>query len=279
MKRILYMAFIVILFTCSPLFGEMIGNEAWGFKFTVPEGWLYQQGPDGAVLGHNTVAGMIIVMPHIASNVQEIIGEMQQGLVEEGVQLFPAGDLQKIEDGIIAGDFQGIFNGQQVKATVIGTVSPDGGGAYIFALSLPHEYSSQLGSAATSIAKNMQYMKSDTSSLMAHFAGSWASFSSNTEDYITFFANGEYTNSYVASYSGDFTDAFSGEQTGSWGVAGEDQELGQWNVRGNKKSGTIFLQSADGSEYEISYEVHVENGVTYWSEYYFNGSFYMKKTD
>ena len=41
----------------------------------------------------------------------------------------------------------------------------------------------------------------------------------------------------------------------------------------------IYLQSSDGSEYEIRYEVHVENGVTYWNEYYFNGSFYMKNTE
>ena len=270
---------MIMLFTFPQLFAETIGNETWGFTFAVPSGWLYQQGPDGAVLGHNTVAGMIIVMPHMASNVQEVIGEMQQGLVEEGVQLYPAGDLQKVGDGIISGDYQGLFNGQQVSASVIGTVSPSGGGAYIFALALPQEFSNELGSAALSIAKNMQYMKSDSGSLMAHFAGSWASFSSNTEDYITFFANGQYTNEYIASYSGEFTDAFSGEQTGSWGVAGGEEELGRWSVRGNKRNGTIYLQSSDGSTYEIHYEVHVENGATYWSEYYFNGSFYMKNTE
>jgi hypothetical protein len=279
MKRVLCIAVLMMFFPCALLLGETIGNDMWGFTFAVPEGWLYQQGPDGAVLGHNSIPGMIIVMPHMTQNVQEVLGEMRQGLVEEGVQLYPAGDLRKIDSGIIAGDYQGLFNGQRVKATVIGTVSSEGGGAYIFALALPQEFNDELGSAAMSIAQNMHYVKSDSGSLMAHFAGSWASFSSNTEDYITFFANGTYTNEYVASYSGEFTDAFSGEQTGNWGVAGGDQELGTWTIRGNRKSGMIILKSSDGSTYEINYQVHVENGVTYWSEYYFNGSFYMKNTE
>ena len=279
MKRILVLAFILLLFPCFLICAETIGNESWGFSFGVPEGWLYQHGPEGAVLGHNSIPGMIIVMPHMASHMGEVSGEMQQGLIEEDVQLYPAGGIQQIDTGIVSGDYQGLFNGQQVKATVIGTVSPDGGGAYIFAIALPQEYSSELGRAAMSIAKNMQYVKSDSGSLMAHFAGSWASFSSNTEDYITFFANGQYTNEYVASYSGEFTDAFSGEQTGNWGVSGGDQELGRWSVKGSKRKGMIYLQASDGSQYEIRYEVHVENGVTYWSEYYFNGSFYMKNTE
>ena len=41
--------FILLILFCSGFFGstEEIGNPAWGFTFTVPQGWLYQQMEDG----------------------------------------------------------------------------------------------------------------------------------------------------------------------------------------------------------------------------------------
>ncbi len=274
-------AFVFVLFFILagfPLIGQQVAGDAnWGFKFTVPPGWVYQQGPDGAILGHNTIAGMIIVMPHMASNFQEVTTEMHAGIMEEGVQLYPDGNLQTIGSSIVAGSYHGMFNGQPVKARVLGTFSPQGGGAYIFALALPHEFSSQLAGTADAIAQGMQYEKVDTSGLMAHLSGNWVSYTSNTESYITLMPNGEYSDSYVSSYSGEFSDAWSGEQTGSWGIAGQDAERGRWTVRGNKMQGVIYMKAADGTEYEISYQVHVEKGQTYWNEYLFNGNLYWKK--
>jgi hypothetical protein len=268
----------LFFFAVLPLFADQeVGDESWGFKFKVPAGWVYQQDTDGVILGHNTIPGMIIVMPHMQASLQAVTSEMQAGIMEEGIQLFPAGGLEGGKNNVIAGNYQGAFNGQSVRARVIGTFSPYGGGAYIFALALPNEFGSPLTGAADTIARGMQYIKIDLPSLMAHFAGAWVSFTSNTESYMTLMGNGEYTDSYVSSYSGDFSDSFSGEQTGSWGVAGEDQDRGRWTVRGNKNKGTIFLTAAEGNKYEMYYEVHVEKGQVYWNEYYFNGKLYIKQ--
>lgn len=277
MKRVA-VAFL-FFFAGSLLFADQeVGDVNWGFKFKVPEGWVYQQDTDGVILGHNTIPGMIIVMPHMQASLQDVMSEMKAGLMEEGIQLFPAGSLEGGKNNVIAGNYQGAFNGQSVRARVTGTFSPyGGGGAYIFALALPNEFSSPLTGAADTIAKGMQYIKIDLPSLMAHFTGAWVSFTSNTESYMTLMGNGEYSDSYVSSYSGDFSDSSSGEQTGSWGIAGEDQKRGHWTVRGNKNKGTIYLTTADESKHEMYYEVHVENGQVYWNEYYFNGKLYSKQ--
>jgi hypothetical protein len=279
-KKLAVVCALLFVFAGFPLFAQQVAGDAnWGFKFTVPSGWVYQQEPDGAILGHNTIAGMIIVMPHMASSFQEVTTQMQAGIMEEGVQLYPDGSLQTIGSSIVAGNYEGMFNGQSVKARVLGTFSPQGGGAYIFALALPNEFSGQLAGAADAIAQGMQYAKVDTSGLILHFSGTWVSYTSNTESYMTFMANGEYSDSSVSSYSGEFSDAWSGEQTGSWGLAGQDEERGRWTVRGDKRQGVIYMKAADGSEYEMSYQVHVENGQTYWNEYLFNGTLYMKNTE
>jgi hypothetical protein len=280
MKKFAFVYILLFVVAGAPLFAQQVaGDASWDFKFTVPPGWVYQQGPDGAILGHNSIAGMIIVMPHMASSFQEVTTQMQAGIMEEGVQLHPDGKLQTIGSSIVAGNYQGMFNGQRVKAKVLGTFSPQGGGAYIFALALPNEFSGKLAGAADAIAQGMQYAKVDTSGLMAHLSGTWVSYTSNTESYMTLMPNGEYSDNSVSSYSGEFSDALSGEQTGSWGLAGQDEDRGRWTVRGNKRKGVIYMNAADGSEYEMSYQVHVENGQTYWNEYLFNGTHYMKKTE
>jgi hypothetical protein len=113
MKRSVFTIFLVIFFSDAYILaGQMIGDDNWGFNFKAPAGWVHQQGPDGAVLGHNTIAGMIIVMPHLAASLQEVLGELQAGLMEEGIQLNPTGGLQTIDTNIIAGSYQGLFNGQ-----------------------------------------------------------------------------------------------------------------------------------------------------------------------
>jgi hypothetical protein len=39
----------------------------------------------------------------------------------------------------------------------------------------------------------------------------------------------------------------------------------------------LTITYAGGNQREIEYHVHVENGTTCWSEYYFNGELYGRK--
>jgi len=257
--------------TISP--GE-VGDPNWGFKFRPPEGWKFQKSAETVILGHDTIAGAIFVLPHTAKSLQAVQAEMQSGLTDEGVQLLPTGAIQPLGNNAVAGEYAGIFNGEQVKARGIGTFSPYGGGAYIVAVSTPDKYSPQLSGAADAIAKGMQYFKVEVSDLMRHFAGTWATSTTNTLTNMTLAPDGSYHDSYESSYSGNLTDGTF--KTGDWAVAGQDQGKGRWTVRGNKQQGTIIIKLADGTENTLEYRVHVEKGQTYWNEYWFNGSLYNK---
>ena len=159
---------------------DEVGDSNWGFKFRPPEGWKSQKTAEYIILGHDTVAGAIFVLPHMEAGAQEVRAEMQSGLSDEGVQLFPTGAIEAFGSNAFAGEYAGIFDGQQVKARGIGTSSPYGGGAYIVALTTPDKYGPQLSGAADAIANAMRYIKVDVSSLVRHFSGTWRSSTSNT---------------------------------------------------------------------------------------------------
>ncbi len=255
-----------------------VGDPSWGFKFTPPAGWVHQQSAEGVILGHNTIAGMILVIPHMSENMQLMQQEMMQGIQEGESSLAVSGALQNPAQNVLAGDYTGMMDGTEVKARGFGFLSPNGGGAYLIAVSTPDKLSGDLVGAAESIAQNMQYFKVDVSDLARHFAGTWSHFTTNTSTWMTFHPDGTYSDEYEDSYSGDLTDGW-GNQTGDWGTAGQQSGRGRWTVRGTKDVGTIIVQKANGEEVYYEYRVNQKDGHKYYWEYYFNGDFYMKKEE
>lgn len=260
----------------AKLSSQLVGDSSWGFGFRPPKGWKYRKTDGGAVLGHDTVAGMILVIPHMAASIQEIQDQMQEGLVEEGLQRQLAGRLQSMGKNALAGDYSGTAQGEQVKARGIGTLSPYGGGAYIIAMTTPAKFGREISAAADAIAGGMEYVKAEASDLVNHFSGAWANMTKSTATYVTLRPDGTYVQKYEGGYSGQFSNQY-GSQTGSWGHAREERGGGRWTVRGNRQQGVIVLKSQDGGETVVQYRVHVEKGETYWREYFFNGELYGKQ--
>jgi hypothetical protein len=260
----------------SQVSSDEVGDPNWGFKFNPPRGWKFQKGPQGAVLGHDTIAGMILVIPHMTANLQLVQQEMQEGLVEEGTQLHLAGKLVTMDRSSFAGEYQGIYQGQQVKARGIGTLSPFGGGAYIIALTIPSKYGLELSGAAETIARNMKYFQVNVSGLVSHFSGTWVHTTGSTTTWVTMAPTGEFSTNYEAGYWGQLNDQL-GNQTGNWDVNSSEKSQGRWTVRGNREQGNIIITYPNGSETYVQYRVHVEKGQTYWNEYKFDGNHYSKR--
>jgi len=260
----------------APSTGTKIDDPSWGFTFVAPAGWKSRREANTVLLGSDTVPGLIAVIPHTEANLQAVRTQLQQGLQDEGVQLSPAGALSPLGDSALAGEFQGIFNGEQAKARGIGTSSPYGGGAYIVAVTTPEKYGAAIAGAADQIARSIQYRKIDVSDLMQHFAGTWINYTTNTETKMALAADGRFWSNYEASYGGQFNNEL-GDTTGAWGTANQDQGEGRWTVRGDRSQGAITLSYANGNQETVQYQVHVENGQTYWAEYYFNGKLYGKQ--
>ena len=248
---------------------QTMSHEQWGFSFQVPKGWVCEHDESGAILGHETIAGMILVLPHSLATGEELLSTMQEGLEEEGVSLYPSGKIKKGKGGIYNATYGGIFQGQEVRALSYGTLSPNGGGAFVIALSTPEGYSKALSNAADVLVRSMKYPKAEAGPTVPSLAGIWVTMTKSTETTLTLAPNGQFSTGYVAEYGGT--------ESGQWGLAREDHSSGRWTTSGSREQGTITLVYGNGKRQTIQYRVHAENGEIYWNEYWFNGDLYGRR--
>ena len=249
-----------------------VSDPSWGFKFSLPKGWKAEKGPKGAVLGHDTIPGMIWVFPHTASSLQEIQAQMQHGLEEEDIHLRLASPIQSLGSNVLAGTFSGLYQGQQVKARGLATLAPNGGGALIIAMTVPNKFGADLSNTADKVAGSMQYSPSVGSaglggtgggsvpsssggSLMRQMAGVYYSFSSagvgysgGTERKVTLCPNGTYYTATESGYSGGAGTA------GAWGTASQGGGRGTWRIEGNLQQGTIVTVDSGGKATTYRYQ-------------------------
>ena len=257
----------------ATLSADVVSDPNWGYRFSLPKGWKVEKGPDGAILGHDTVAGVIWIFPHSASTLKEVRKQMRAGLDEQDVRLQLTSQLQPLGENAVAGIFSGTYQRQQVKAQGIGTFLPNGGGAYIVAMAVPDKFGSDLQNAADAVARSIQPvaaqesitakgpggaagpMESGTAQLMREMAGAYYSFSSaglassgGTERRVTLCPNGTYYSGSESSYSG-------GAGTGgAWGSANQKSGRGTWRVKGNVNQGVLTTIDSSGKATEYRYQ-------------------------
>jgi hypothetical protein len=251
---------------------DTLSESFWGYSFTNPDGWNYQKNSDAAILGHDTVAGLIVVYPHRLEDLAALRQEMLRGLDEDGIYLRLSGELTKTGSGY-SGTYTGMYGGESVKAKGYATLSPYGGGAIVIALSTPSAYSGELQQAAASVVGSIRYKKESSTDLMQHFVGKWQTWSRYRESSVYLYPDGTYTDSSSVSYGN--ADAAAGA---TWGAAGDTHGRGHWRVRGNIREGELIFTDADGESGSYRYRVHTEGGETYWNEYYFGDTLYSRSS-
>ncbi len=101
--------------------------------------------------------------------------------------------------------------------------------------------------------------------------GKWKDIRSSGHTIIVLMSDGTY------SYYSDFAAGNSTQGDTNWGYGNATRDRGTWKAVGTPKRGTIYYQSQQGGSDTLSYQVHVENGRTYWGEYYFDGKLYVKQ--
>jgi hypothetical protein len=256
-----------------PLGAQVATDPAWGYSFTPPAGWKMKMDSNGALLGHDTIAGMIIVFPHSAASMAELRTQMLQGLNEQAFQLGVAGEPKPLGKNALAAECQGYASGQEVRGRTIGALSPYGGGAIVIAISTPQGYGRDLAAAAEKIVQSMQFPKTDAAAVARVLAGSWSAVSSQSQ--FTLSPDGRFSEYSESTSSGNFRDQY-GNDTGNWGTGSANQGAGTWSARGTREKGSILFVYSSGKRASYEYRVHVENGKVYWNEYYFGGILYGK---
>jgi len=107
--------------------------------------------------------------------------------------------------------------------------------------------------------------------IFPRLVGEWKDIRSSGNTIITLMGNGQYA------YYSDFAAGNSAAGETNWSTANANSNRGTWRAKGTPRAGTIFYNSQDGTSDTLSYQVHVENGQTYWGEYYFDGMIYVKQ--
>ncbi len=107
--------------------------------------------------------------------------------------------------------------------------------------------------------------------VFSQLLGKWKDIRSSGHTIIVLMADGTY------SYYSDFAAGNSAQGDTNWGYGNSSRDRGTWKAVGTPRRGTIYYQSQQGGSDTLSYQVHVENGRTYWGEYYFDGKLYVKQ--
>ncbi|UCF67058.1 MAG: hypothetical protein JSV80_14940 [Acidobacteriota bacterium] len=266
-----------------PISDEHVSDASWGFRFIPPSGWKWKADHSGAVLGHDTIPGMILVIPHQETDLQSVSRQLQQGLTEDDLTLSPSGQVNQKGNGLLTCEVTGVAQGHQVKGRAYGTLSPHGGGAYVLGVTTPEKYGEGIAEAADAISTSMSYFKSDTSELFRHFAGMWAHYSGGygggTLINYNFYPDGTFEDTSETSYNINSSSDGWGTPDTNIGATGVQSSSARWTVRGNLEAGQIIIKRPDGSERYIDYQIFVEKGRKYLREFLFDGRHFSKQKD
>jgi hypothetical protein len=138
----------------------VVNDAAWGIHFDPPPGWKYRKGEGVYIMGHDTIPGMILIMPHPYKNLQEARAAAAEPLYQaEDGQLMVTGEVRQISDGLMAADYGGIIQGKQARGHVVCVLSPYGGGVLILAGNDAASYSQRYATMAEDLARGMTFTK------------------------------------------------------------------------------------------------------------------------
>ena len=273
MKRFLFLWAATVGWGVTGGFAELIHEPSWPCTFQSPAGWKCQHDANGAMLSHETIAGLILVLPHSHTNLPPVLAQMRAGLTEPDATLALDGEVKPLGAAALAANYRGTMGGAAVIARSIGTVSANGGGAYVAAVAAPEQFGEALRKAAESLADSVTVAKVDPADVARQFVGRWMSIGKNSQTTLTIYADGTFAFVSESTYSGQFRDS-GGHDAGHWGVMGQNQQRGYWAVRGTREQGVFQIITPAGASSTVDYRVHVEKGLTYWNEYYIDGKLY-----
>ncbi|MEM6321568.1 MAG: hypothetical protein AAF960_28170 [Bacteroidota bacterium] len=236
--------------------GRTFADPAVGFQFSIPNDWIGQQIEGGSYLiGHNTKLGFVLVMPHNYTDLQQMYRESAQGIHEEGIQLMLTRGLQQRGKNGLMGDYEGMIQGQMVKAHAIGLIAPHGGGLTMLVAVRKDLYSRDYFQTLESIANSVVFKKPKVTAA----AKNWNQRLSGAK--LTYYntSNG-FSDKIVIDLCTNGQFGYNSNSSGMSGgasvltYAGQDAGQGTWTISSRGNTGLLILSFHNGerSEYELS---------------------------
>jgi hypothetical protein len=212
----------------------------------------------------NSEMGTVYLVFH-SENQLEFDGEMFYYMLIPGII--------RVSDEYMIYDYPYVLQGNQLTITF-----PEEGYQLQFSKATGTTSTSTVSKAKKTTQKSThtQGGTAGVTAMMKHFAGYWWHYSGSSsishEDLIYLAPDGTYRNrsentADITNYDqyGDVSSQYLGNF--------QDRSQGQWTVKGNKYKGVIIVTWADGSTYNINYEVKPSKNQRF-GDYYFNGTLY-----
>lgn len=258
--------------------------EYEGWSLRVPRAWKHREQGGRLLLGGDTEAGLIVVLPTPAKDA----AGLQQGLVSllGDVGMFPPPPLPTAAR--LAGgaafytEVQGTANtGEAARVRAVAVVGPRTSIAVVGATTPDAARFGTLSRRVDSIARSVRFFEPKVSPGQRFVAGEWWSFTSGstatshggTEGSLAFCPGGRYVTSSESSYQGtlDSTGTYTGTPgtlsgEGGWLASGRSGGAGRWRAVGNAQAGVVHVTYPNGTTGQIRYEVRAgdpEGGVRF----------------
>ena len=272
MKLFIQAFLIVLIATFVPshdLNAQKTGKVSYptlGISFTLPDGWVGQETDEGMLVGHQTIAGLILLSTHEYTTLDELRNEATTGLQDgSGTSLNLAGPSRTLNDRTIEAHYTGTLQWQPAKAMALAVLNRQGSGVLMIAIATQQVYGDPLEKALRQIHTSLQFTKPDVGSLIAQ----WQNTLRGTR--LT------YMDSYTSgsSYDGGIGGGYSSEAridlcpqgyfqyssnstvgVGGSGVSGyaggRDQGAGTWEIQVRQGTPTLILQFYNQEEYSYA---------------------------
>ncbi|MBI1983259.1 MAG: hypothetical protein HYS61_03580, partial [Acidobacteria bacterium] len=238
--------------------GGAINDPYMGVSFDPPQGWKYEKRQAIYVIGHMTIPGMILVMPHSYNSAQEVMAAANEPLYQgQDGQLMLTRAPQVVSQNMLVSDFGGVLGGQQAQGRIICMISPHGGGVLILAGTAAGSYTQQYATLAEGMARSMRFSKPQEPPGAAmwkqRLAGARLAYmkSGGSTDSSGGYAWSDQHDIYLCS-DGSFQS--SGGFSGTLGTAGgsaiwdpgNQTKVGQWAIVGHGGVPALQLRHQDG---------------------------------
>jgi hypothetical protein len=251
--------------------GNIVNDPPLGVRFSVPPGWKHEKQQANYIMGHDTIPGMIIVMPHNYNSIQEVAAAAGEPLYQaQDGHLMVSGQPVTLAQNIIAADYSGHLQGNQAMGRIVGVVSPFGGGFLVMAGTTTQHYGPQYAQLAENVARSMSFSKPQlppeaamwkqklTGMRLAYLKsggssdiGGYYGWSEEKDIYLcsdgSFQASGQFSGSIGATGGSAIMDPGRKTSAGQWAITGQ---TGQPALQLRLNTGDVqtYILSTDGSK-------------------------------
>lgn len=232
-----------------------------GISFDIPAGWSAYVEEQAVIMGHESIPGLIIMTKNHATSMAQLTLLAEQGIAEPGIQLSPVGAFKSTGNNRLAGQYQGVFNGESVKAYALALIDLKGKGVNIISLTAANQFSEQHQIEANKLAASVRFFQAlDSASTVAwkqkiaghqlkymHTSGSseYSGGYSGSSDrvYIELCTDGRFF--YLSSTQGSY------EGSGGFGhVGSSDNSAGSYQISSNADQTDLTLNFTGGEVYD-----------------------------